>query len=838
MRRRASGNVVVRILEDAKTGDSMNFKGKWRAAAAVCLLASASIGLLPLEPAQAQPTRPNSEASLFPVRVVANEGKILLTLPRPDGDGVSARILYATSLRTGLGSAELRLDRGMLGPERVLAFRRIGRKVAATFENQRFRASGDPGVEKGGRESFPFTTAAMLDIAAEQPDGSLVVDIAPFLTRDEIDIAGALNSEGKGFRLVDALSAADPTSVKVFPDNIEMEAVQTYVSDSPGRQVRQIADEPRQLSFTVHHSFIRLPDSGFKPRKFDIRAASFGTQYFDFATPLGQDVVQQFANRFRLEKIDPSAPRSKEKKPIIFYIDPAAPEPIRKALLDGVNYWKPAFEAAGFIDAFEARILPPGADPLDVRYNMVNWSNRLTRGWSYGGGITDPRTGEIIKGNVVIGALRVRQNMTIFEGLVGVAENNSGSANDPVRVSLSRIRQLGAHEVGHALGFMHNFSGSTQDRSTVMEYPGPRIALTNGRIDLSDAYKEGGGAWDAFTVDWLYGDPAPGVDADAAALDKALAAQSAGLRYIAEGGRGPEGLNPWSSMWDDGPDPVASLEHMMEVRRVALANFGTHVLHPNEPIAVLRRKFVPIWLLHRYNVDAAGKAIGGISYEYNVAGDGRPFASLAPAEMQRASLRALLKTLSTDTLTVPERLVMPLSSGSNDRNPQETQELFQGAGYSAFDPLVAADVAAQLTLNSLLAPTRLTRVYEQHRRTPSLPGLDELLDGLTEATIEARRDAVGRRISYRTLMTLARVAQSAETSPDVAAILSDRLQALRARLAKGGSGEDGAWSRSMARILGDDDLLSKELSKKPAEPAIPPGMPIGSGPEFDWFGDM
>ncbi len=491
--------------------------------------------------------------------------------------------------------------------------------------------------------------------------------------------------------------------------------------------------------------------------------------------------------------------------------------------MDGVNYWKAAFDAAGLIDAFEARILPEGADPLDVRYNMVNWSNRLTRGWSYGGGIVDPRTGEIVKGNVVIGALRVRQNVNIFEGLVGTAENDTGGANDPVRVSLSRIRQLGAHEVGHALGFQHNFTGSTQDRTSVMEYPGPRIKLTDGKIDLSDAYAPSGGAWDAFTVDWLYGQPAPGVDPDEAARQKALAAQTKGLRFVTDGGRGPEGPNPWSSMWDDGPDPIAALKQMMAVRRVALNNFGPAVLHANEPMSNLRRKFAPIWLLHRYNVVSASKAIGGIDYEYAVVGDGRPYAKPAPADMQLAALDALLETLSSRELTVSDQLVMPLSSGSpGGGNPQYQLEVFQNAAYSAFDPLVAADIGAQITLDALLHPARLIRVYEQHRRDPSLLGLDEMLDRVIAATVDARRDAVGRRVAYRTLITLARTARDPESSPDVVALVSDRLRSASARLAKGGSGEDGAWSRSVSALLTDEDMLAREFAKRPLAPTIPP----------------
>lgn len=794
------------------------------------LLAAAAASATAALPARAQ------EAPLLPVKAVPAEGRILFTLPRPDADGVAGRFLYATTMRSGLGSANLRIDRGMVGPEQILAFRRIGKKVAVTFENWRFRATGDAAVTEGGRTSFPFSVVAMLDVVATGLDGTLTIDIAPFLTRDTVGLADALNEGGKGFRLAESLSAADPSSVKAFPDNIEIDALQTYQSDTPGREVSAIAAEPRQIGFVVHHSFVRLPAPGFQVRRFDPRSGTSGERYYDYGTPLGQDVVQQLANHFRIEKVDPAAPRSRVKKPIVFYVDRAAPEPIRTALVEGVNYWRTAFDKAGLIDAFRAEVLPEGADPMDVRYNMVNWSNRLTRGWSYGGGIVDPRTGEIVKGNVVIGALRVRQDMTIFEGLVGTAQTGSGGPNDPVRVSLDRIRQLGAHEVGHALGFMHNFAGSTQDRTTVMDYPPPRIKLVGGAIDLSDAYAKGGGAWDDFIVDWLYGQPAPGIDPDAAARQKALAVQARGLRYVTDvDGRAPDTPSPWGSMWDDGPDPVASLRHMLAVRRVALANFGPGVLRKDEPLADLRRKFVPVWLLHRYDVDAVGKLVGGIDSDYAVAGDNHPVAKPVPAATQTAALDALIETLSPATLTVPDRLVMPLSAAINGRDdPQFDQEVFRNAGSFAFDPLVAADVAAQLTLDTLLAPARLRRLFEQHRRDAALPGVETLLDRLQAALPTARRDAVGRRIAYRMLLSIAGAARDPATSPDVAALLEDRLSTIAAALAAGGTGQDGAWARHIAALLRDKDSLQRTLESRGTAPAIPPGMPIG---DTGWFDD-
>mgnify|MGYP000392150391 CR=1 FL=1 len=782
------------------------------------------------------PAAANAQDVLLPAKSAADGGTVLFTLPAPDDAGKSGCYVYASALRSGLGTADSMLDRGRVNSSQLLCFRQIGDKMAATFEDPRFRASGDADTEKGAAESFAFTIAAMLNIVSHDGDG-IEVDMAPFLSRDVAEIASTLNRDGKGYKLSPQLSAVDSASLKVFPDNIEVDAVQTFVSDTPGRGIGMIAPDARQVSFIVHHSFIRLPGPGYQPRLADPRAPVGGPIVYDYGTPLGQPVAIPLASRFRLEKTDPTAERSTVKKPIVFYIDPAAPEPVRTALVEGVNYWAEAFDKAGFIDAFRAEVLPEGADPMDVRYNMVNWSDRLTRGWSYGGGIRDPRTGEIIKGNVVIGALRVRQDVTIFEGLVGTAEDGTGSGNDPVRVALSRMRQLGAHEVGHAIGFMHNFAGSTQDRTSVMDYPGPRIGLVDGKIDLSDAYAESGGAWDDYAVDWLYGDPPPGQDPDAFAAQKALAVEEAGLRFVTDiDGRAPDLPSPIASMWDDGPDPLAALAHMLAVRQVALANFSDESLLPGEPLSDLRRKFVPIWLLHRYDVEAAGKVIGGLDYEYAVRGDNHPDPAPFPAAMQRAAIDALVGTLSSDMLTVPDDLVLKLSvPNTRLSDPQFNSEVFANAGAAAFDPLVAADVAAQIPLDSMLAPSRLTRLFEQHRRDAAMPGVEDLLDTLDKQVISKRPDPVARRIAYRTLLTMARTRRDPDTSPDVAALLSDRLGKIAKRLAGGGQGEDGAWAGYVSGLLLDEDKLDEVLGQADAVPDIPPGMPIGGS--GGWFDD-
>lgn len=804
------------------------------------LLSSAALACLSA-PLLAQPAAPTPEVALadtraeeglLPVNIDERRGRILLTLPAPDAEGLSGRFLYSTALRTGVGSAPVGLDHAQFGPTQILVFRRLGNKVAIQFENPRFRATGGSPEEQAAAEtSFAISTAWLGDVVATYADGRMLVDVSGFLTQDMMGVAGQLSrGSGATFRRDAALSAADPAATRVFPDNIELEALQTYVSDAPGPEISNIAPDPRSVSVAVRHSLIRLPAPGFVSRRLDPRSGAFGSQVIDYAAPLGQDVVYDLANRFRLERTDPAAARSTVVRPIVFYIDRAAPEPIRSALADGVRWWADAFDAAGFIDAFRVEILPEGVDPLDVRYNVVNWVNRATRGWSYGQTITDPRTGEIVKGSVLLGSLRVRQDILIYEALLGTAGTGQGGANDPAQIALARIRQLGAHEVGHALGFEHNFAASTQDRASVMDYPAPRVLLRDGVPDLSDAYGVGVGAWDRYIVDWLYADPAPGQDPDAHARAKADAAVARGQRYVADAdARHFSTGHPWGAIWDDFTDPAAELVRMMEVRRVAVARFGLPMLRNGEQVSALRRRFVPLWLMHRYQVEAAAKLLGGVEFHYAVNGGGMESATTVPPAQQQAAFDALFATLQPSALTVPDTLVPLLSAASIGNADRQTDiEVFATAGGPVFDPLVAADAAAQVTLDSLLAPERLQRLVLQHQRDAAQPGLDLLLDRLEQLVLANRESELGRRIAYRTLAEMAYAAEQADTAPGVSLALDARLTAIAAALRRGGSSEARAWSSSMADLL-TDRAARHALATDRARPSrVPPGMPIGS----------
>ena len=647
----------------------------------------------------------------------AKEGKLWLEIDKWDSE-----FLYQSGLSAGMGSNDIGLDRGQLGATRIVRFERSGPKVLLVQENLDYRAvSEDPAEKRAVHDSFAESVIAGFTVAAEEKD-RVLVDATDFFLRDAHDIPATLKRTKQGTYHLDATRCAIYLPLtKNFPLNTEVEAVLTFAGDEPGQWVRQVTPSPDSITVREHHSFVQLPPPGYKPRVYDPRSSFFGISYMDYATPVSEPIVKRYISRHRLQKKDPAAATSEPVQPIIYYLDRGAPEPIRSALLDGARWWNQAFEAAGYKNAFRVELLPEDADPMDLRYNVIQWVHRATRGWSYGAGVVDPRTGEIIKGHVTLGSLRVRQDYLIAEGLLAPYEQGKPVSPKMLEMALARLRQLAAHEVGHTLGLQHNYSASTVNRSSVMDYPPPVVTLgADGVPDVSNAYATGIGEWDKVSIAFGYQDFAPGVD-EHAELNKIISgALSRGLRYLTDqDARPPGSSSSVAHLWDSGTNAVDELNRLMKVRAAALSRFGENNIRVDAPLSTIEDALVPIYMLHRYQVEAASKLIGGMDYTFALRGDGQtPTQIVAPAEQRRA-LASVLATVKPGVLALPEPLLKIIPPRVPDY--ERGREHFKIRTSPAFDALAPAEAAAGHTLEFLFNAERASRLVEFHARDAKNP---------------------------------------------------------------------------------------------------------------------
>ena len=764
----------------------------------------------------------------FPLYWDEHTGKMWLEIDRFDQE-----FLYITALSAGVGSNDLGLDRGSMNEPMVVKFERTGPRVLLIESNYRFRATNaDPAEQRAERDSFARSTLWGFEIASEE-GSRVLVDATNFFLRDCARVGERLQQQKQGqYRADQTRSAFYLPLTKAFPRNTEVETTLTFTGEPTGRFIREVTPSPEAVTVREHQSLVALPEPGYKPRLQDPRAGFFSINFMDYSAPISEPVMKRYIARHRLEKKDPSAAMSDPVEPLVYYVDPGAPADVRAALMEGASWWNQAFEAAGFRNAFQVRVLPADADPMDVRYNVIQWVHRSTRGWSYGNSLTDPRTGEIIKGIVSLGSLREHQDFLIFEGLMAPHVPGHDTTNVLTDAVYARLRQLAAHEVGHTLGLEHNYIANTEGDASVMDYPGPRVTIRpDNTLDLSHAYAKGIGEWDKVAIRWGYSQFSPGTDEHEALNGILMDAAKRGITFITDADSRPPGsAHPRSHLWDVGPNAVDGLNQAMKVRSIALSRFGENNIPLGAPVATLDEVLVPLYFYHRYETEAASKVVGGNEYTYAVRGDGEPITKIVPAAEQRRALQALLATIDPTALTIPERILNLLPP----RPPgyPRTRETFPSRTGVTFDPISAAEAGADLTVSLILNPERAGRLIEYHSRNQDNPGLREVIDTLLKATWQAPERSglereVAHTVDYVVLTRLIGLAVDNSASDEVRSIASDEVRKIRTN----GVDPDLQYAVDLINTF-EHDPKSLQLPK-PVE--APPGQPLGEDEEFTWL---
>lgn len=759
-----------------------------------------------------------------------NTGKLWLEINKADTE-----LLYITSLPAGLGSNDIGLDRGLLGNERIVRFSKSGRKMLLIQPNYRYRAvTNDMAEKRAVEQSFAQSVLWGFTIEAES-DNRYLVDATDFLLRDAMQVTTRLRQSQQGsYSLDKTRSAIYLPRTKNFPLNTEFEATVTFVNSdgNTGNYVESVTPSAEAITLRMHQSFVQLPDNDYQPRRYDARSSYIPVSWYDYSSPVSTPIEKSFIMRHRLKKKDPSAAMSEPVKPIIYYLDNGTPEPIRSALLEGGNWWNQAFEAAGYKNAFQVKMLPEDADPMDVRYNVINWVHRSTRGWSYGNSVTDPRTGEIIKGHVTLGSLRVRQDYLIATGLLAPFDGKTTGNDKMLKMALERLKQLSAHEIGHTLGIMHNYAASVNDRASVMDYPHPLVRVTTaGEVDLANAYDNKIGEWDKVAIAFGYQDFPAGID-EAIALNKILNdAAKKGLQFISDQDARPAGgLHPDAHLWDNGQDPVGELREVSWIRNKALMQFGEKNIREGMPMALLEDVLVPVYFYHRYQLEAVTKMVGGMYYTYAVKGDGQIVTQQLPKEEQRRALIAIIDCLEPDFLVIPDRiaqLIPPRPPGYGNSN-----ELFRKRTGLAFDVLSPAETAADLPLSLLFNSQRLNRMMQYEVQHKGF-GVGDMINMLLEITWKSSslvKPEMLRAIAWQTSHVLLTYLLSASINDNnsfaVKAVLRKSLKDLQTFIEKQlKTATDPNYIAHLS--LAVERMKEPEKAKPTIHKEIPPGAPIG-----------
>jgi hypothetical protein len=748
-------------------------------------------------------------------------------------DKFNQPFLFQSSMPQGIGSNDIGLDRGQLGDTRLVKFERYGNKVLLKQLNTQYRASSSNLAEQASiDEAFADSVIASFPVVATE-DGGVVIDYTDFLLSDIHQISQRLSNTQQGSYSVDPKRGGVYLNrSKSFPDNTELEALVTFGGSKPGQYVNQVTPDPISISVHLHHSLVRLPDADYQPRKFVPFSGFWSVGYQDYSVAIEDSMTKQFIPRHRLSKKQPDADVSEAVEPITYYLDPGIPEPVMSALKDGALWWDQAFSAIGYKNAFQVKVLPEDADPMDVRYNVIQWVHRATRGWSYGSSVIDPRTGEIIKGHVTLGSLRVKQDYLIALGLTSPFSAD-GTPDDQVDTSkqkemaLGRIRQLSAHEVGHTLGIAHNFAASEYGRESVMDYPHPLVSLEDGKISLDNAYDVGMGEWDKYVVAYGYQDY-PDASTEKQGLNTLVVeARASGFRYQSDpDARQSYAANVEGHLWDNGADSVNELRRISEVRKVAMANFGLKTIKTGAALSSLEETFAPIYLLHRYQLDAVAKLIGGVNYEYELKGDYSTAkgVTVISGEQQKNALAAMLETLQGDFLSIPGSLVQLITPKAYGEN--RNRESFKGRTGHTFDPISAAESAAGYSLNLLLKAERLNRIAQQKEQLQGAPDLGYLFNALFKKSIKAGIDKdypqLSKRVNYLVLDQVVKAMQQENLAPEVRGEIELQLIALHKWLK---NKSRNAHNEVMARQLEQYWRVGEWRSQFTLKP-LPPGSPI------------